>query len=132
MHARHKVSTKIAIYNHDGQSVLVMHYPRRGVNGLPGGHVERGEQPDFALRRELKEELNMEIGDIRRADFFLREGATGSVILAYTATAPEGLVIQPSKPRDETAEWMHRDQIAGIPRISSEYKRFVLENWPTK
>lgn len=132
MHARHKVSTKIALYSHDGQAVLVMHYPRRGVNGLPGGHVERGEQPDFALRRELREELNIEVGDLHRADFFLREGATGSIILAYTATAPEGLVVQPPKPKSETAEWMQRDQIQGIMHISTEYKRFVLENWPTK
>ena len=109
-----------------------MNYPRRGVHGLPGGHVEKGEQPDVALRRELHEELNLEVGELHRADFFLREGTVGSVILAYTATAPEGLVIQPPKPLVETAEWMHRDQIKGIEHISSEYKRFVLENWPTK
>ena len=41
--------------------LVVHHGKRRDVWGLPGGHVDRGEQPLDAVRRELVEELHLEI-----------------------------------------------------------------------
>lgn len=35
-----------------------------GVVALPGGHLEAGEQPDEALRREIQEELGIEPIDV--------------------------------------------------------------------
>lgn len=124
------VSTKIALYSHDLSKVLVMRYPRRGLTGLPGGHVEPGEDPDKALKRELIEELTLKIDDITRADFFLREGDKGPIILAYTAVLPEDAFMMPTHPQYEFAEWVAPNEVAGIPKMSPEYKRFVLEQWP--
>jgi ADP-ribose pyrophosphatase YjhB (NUDIX family) len=39
--------------------VLVAYHPYRRAWGLPGGFVERGEQPDAALLREIGEELGV-------------------------------------------------------------------------
>jgi ADP-ribose pyrophosphatase YjhB (NUDIX family) len=39
--------------------VLIAYHPYRRAWGLPGGFVERGEQPDAALRREIGEELGV-------------------------------------------------------------------------
>ncbi len=107
-----------------------MHYPIRGLYGLPGGHVEKKEDPDMTIRRELKEELGIEIEPIHRKDFFLREGTNGPIILAYWAIAPSDLTLHPSHPRFEIADWVAKKDIADIPTMSPEYKRFVLENWP--
>lgn len=52
-----------------GERVLLCHrhpdrrwYPDKW--GLPGGHVELGEQPGDALRRELREELGIELTEV--------------------------------------------------------------------
>ena len=126
-----EVSTKLALYSHDLQSVLIMRYPIRGQNGLPGGHVELREDPDEAIKRELVEELALVVDDMQRTDFFLREGGSGPIILAYTAIAPEGIEINPTNPRFEYADWVEKDEVKEIV-MSSEYQRFVLDNWPNQ
>ncbi len=130
MYTKHLVSTKLALYSHDKARVLTMHYLKSGWNGLPGGHVEKNETPDDALRRELNEELALSVGGITRKDFFLREGKRGSIVLAYTAIAPEDVVLSPTAPRVEVGVWVEKDKVNDIPFMTPEYKRFILENWP--
>jgi 8-oxo-dGTP diphosphatase len=45
-------------------SVLVMQAARSPFTGLPGGHIDPGEQPLDALIREVREELGPELGYI--------------------------------------------------------------------
>lgn len=33
--------------------------------GIPGGFLEKGEQPDEAVRRELREEVELELEDVK-------------------------------------------------------------------
>jgi len=40
--------------------------------GLPGGRIEEGERMEAALRRELKEELGIEVSDIK--PLFFKDG----------------------------------------------------------
>lgn len=124
-----EVSTKLALYSHDLSSVLIMRYPIRGRNGLPGGHVEQKENPDETLKRELIEELSLIVNDAKRADFFLREGSKGPIILAYTAIASKDVEIVPTNPRFEYADWVKKEEIKNIV-MPPEYQRFLLENWP--
>lgn len=126
---KNEVSTKIALYSTDLSSVLIMHYPIRGISGLPGGHVESKESPDATIRRELMEELTVTLETIERSDFFLREGSKGPIILAFKAIAPVDLVIKPTNPKFEYAEWVKKDEVKNV-RMSAEYIRFALENWP--
>ncbi len=127
LQATHRVSTKIAIYSEDLLSVLIMHYPVRKINGLPGGHIDKGETPDEAVKRELMEELAISLDTIKRVDFFFDR----RIILAYTAIAPADVVITPSDPKFEYGEWVTKDQLKDMD-ISPEYKRFMLENWPNR
>jgi ADP-ribose pyrophosphatase YjhB (NUDIX family) len=49
----------------DGKILLVRTHKWRGLIGLPGGKVERGEPLDEALRRELREETGLAVRDVR-------------------------------------------------------------------
>lgn len=131
MHYRHEVSAKIAIYSDDAQMVLVMRYPKMGRTGLPGGHVEKNEKPDDALRRELIEELGLSIETVVRKDFFLRERNKGSVILAYTASLPLSAQMSPPVPKYEHGEWISRQELDDTIDISDDYRDFIIQNWPT-
>ena len=56
------------IHNKRGECLLCRMLPDRGVFpgqwGIPGGGIETGEQAETALRRELREEVGLEVSDI--------------------------------------------------------------------
>lgn len=124
----HRVSAKIAIYSDDAERVLVMSYPRRDVFGLPGGHVDAGEDPDTALQRELQEELGITLPAAKRADFFM----SNRIILGYTATVPADFQTHPSNHDKEHAIWVSKAEFEQMTAINESYTRFVLEQWPSK
>ena len=69
----HRIIVVGLVRNHRGDLLLCRMSPDRGVFpgqwGLPGGGIERGETMGQALRREMREELGVEIDDIRPAFF---------------------------------------------------------------
>lgn len=129
-HDRHEVSAKVALYSEDAQRVLVMRYPRRGRTGLPGGHVDKGETPEEALRREMVEELNLSVGHLERKDFFLSGEFQPRIILAFTGIIPLDSPIAPTDHTFEFGEWLTMDEFKAVDIISPNYTQFVLENWP--
>ncbi len=69
----------------DGRVLVVRHIYRDPPWGFPGGLVERREQPDAALARELREELGLDatIGPLLRLD---NEPRRRHLSLYYRAT----------------------------------------------
>lgn len=64
-HPTFTVSAAGIIVNDRGEVLLLDHVVRHKNSwGLPGGFINRGEQPDEALRRELLEETGIELTDI--------------------------------------------------------------------
>jgi mutator protein MutT len=65
-HTRFTVTAGAVIFNDKGEVLLLKHRFRPGSGwGLPGGFIEKGEQPIDALRRELREEIGLEIDDVK-------------------------------------------------------------------
>ncbi len=52
------------IFNTQGQLFLMRSHKWRDRWVIPGGHIELGETMEQALRREIREETNLEIHDI--------------------------------------------------------------------
>ena len=48
--------------------------------GLPGGRVEPGEDPEAALRRELREELRIRVGELRLVGDYCHKGHVQRVL----------------------------------------------------
>ena len=49
--------------------VLLVHHKKLGLWLPPGGHIEKNETPDAALRREMKEELGISVEILNKPDF---------------------------------------------------------------
>ena len=65
-HPRFAVTAAAIITDGRGRVLLLKHRFRPGSGwGLPGGFIEKGEQPDAALRRELREEIGLEVEQLK-------------------------------------------------------------------
>ena len=59
---RFNVTAGAVITDDSGRVLLLEHFFRAGSGwGIPGGFLEKGEQPEEALRRELREEIGLEL-----------------------------------------------------------------------
>lgn len=127
----HRVSCKAALYSPDGESVIVIDFPdSKDGYGLPGGHLEHGEQPEDAIKREIKEEIGheMEFENLSRKDFWIHE--SGKVVLGFTGTALSTKL--PRKPRSnrEIAIWVKLTDIREARADAGTYNKFILDNQP--
>jgi len=65
-HPRFAVTAGAIVTDGGGRVLLLKHRFRPGSGwGLPGGFLEQGEQPEEALRRELREEIGLEVGQLK-------------------------------------------------------------------
>jgi ADP-ribose pyrophosphatase YjhB (NUDIX family) len=95
------VTVGAAIFHPHTNDVLMFRTHKwSGLWGIPGGKVHHGEPCLDALRRELKEETNLEVGEI---EFVLVQDCIGSrefyrdahfVLLNYSCRACEPLEVQ--------------------------------------
>lgn len=59
------VSAAAVVFNSDGEVLLLNHVLRPYSGwGLPGGFIDHGEQPHDAIRRELMEEVGLELAEL--------------------------------------------------------------------
>ena len=62
---RFTVTVGAVISDEAGRVLLLHHRFRPGTGwGMPGGFIELGEQPEDALRRELREEVGLEVQQV--------------------------------------------------------------------
>jgi mutator protein MutT len=115
MHTRFTVTAGAIVFNDAGQVLLLKHRFRAGSGwGLPGGFLEAGEQPVDALRRELREEIGMEIKDVEVfAARSFRKPRQVEVLFRCRANG----VAEPRNMEVERAEWFSlRSLPEGLPK----------------
>jgi ADP-ribose pyrophosphatase len=64
---QYPIPTVGALVEKEGRVLLVRTAKWRGLWGVPGGKVGYGESLEAALRREIREEVNLELREIRFA-----------------------------------------------------------------
>lgn len=119
-HARFTVTAGAIIFNNKGEVLLLKHRFRAGSGwGLPGGFLEKGEQPLEALRRELREEIGLEVEDVKVfAVRSFKKPQQVEVLFRGRANSQ----VKPLTMEVERAQWFAIDSLPeGLPRDQRDY-----------
>jgi mutator protein MutT len=119
-HTRFTVTAGAVIFNDQKQVLLLKHRFRAGSGwGLPGGFLERGEQPIEALRRELREEIGLELEDV---EIFASRSFEKPKQVEVLFRARANANVKPLTMEVERAEWFSIESLPeGLPRDQRVY-----------
>jgi 8-oxo-dGTP diphosphatase len=119
-HTRFTVTAGAVIFNDKGEVLLLKHRFRAGSGwGLPGGFMEKGEQPIDALRRELREEIALEVDDV---EVFAARSFKKPKQVEVLFRARANAQVKSQTVEVERAEWFAVDALPqGLPRDQRVY-----------
>ena len=127
--AKFSTSAGGIITNEGGEVLLLNHVLRPSSGwGVPGGFMERGEQPEDAFRREIREETRLELRNVE----FYRARTSGSHIEFMFRAEAVGTASVNSREITELG-WFGIDRLPA--EMSVDQKSFVraaLEGRPLK
>jgi len=114
----------LALFDGNGRLLLQQRLPGKHHGGMwefPGGKVESGEKPTFALVREIAEELALELDPAQlEPSFFAEEGSDPAVVLnLYTS---QQTVAEPRGLEGQEWGWFDLDQAATVPLAPMDRK----------
>jgi 8-oxo-dGTP diphosphatase len=123
--ARFAVTAGAVITDDRGRVLLLKHRFRPGSGwGIPGGYIDKGEQPEDALRRELREEAGLELEKVAvlTTRTFKRPQQVEIVFACRAVGDPDQLNYEIQK-----AEWFSADQLPeSLPKDQVELVKRVL------
>ena len=122
------VPAVITIVTNDRGEVLLAHNNKflPGIYSLIAGFNEAGESLEATVAREIKEEVNIEVKDIR----YIRSQPwpfPNSLMLGFAARHERG-EIKPDGIEIEDAQWFSRDKLPSIPGYGS-VSRYLINLW---
>ena len=119
---RRFTATAGAMIFDDQDRILLLDHVFRpdGGWGIPGGFLNKGEQPEVALRRELREEIGIEVENVEML-FARTLGQPRQIEIYFRATAigrPEPCSFEIRK-----AGWFSIDDLP--PELSKDQRRLI-------
>jgi ADP-ribose pyrophosphatase YjhB (NUDIX family) len=118
---RFTVTVAAMLFDDNDRILLLEHVFRADEGwGVPGGFINKSENPEAALRRELREEIDIEIEDVKMV-FCRTLGKLKQVEIYFRAR-----VIGDPKPSSfeiKTAQWFALDQLPAD--ISNDQRRLI-------
>jgi 8-oxo-dGTP diphosphatase len=115
---RFTVTAGAVVSDERGRVLLLKHTMRKGSGwGIPGGFLARGEQPDEAVRREVREETGLELERVEFA-FIRTLGHVRQVEVVFRCSMNSSALDGLEKNFEvERAAWFERDRLpAGLSR----------------
>ncbi|HSS21876.1 MAG TPA: NUDIX domain-containing protein [Pyrinomonadaceae bacterium] len=129
-HPRFAVTTGAVITDARGRVLLLKHRFRPGSGwGVPGGFLEKGEQPEAAIRRELREEVGLEIENVRlfTTHAFRKPKQVEIIFCCQAVGDPEQLNFEIQK-----AAWFLADELPPeLPETQAQLIKRVLNDGAT-
>jgi|SRR5687768_4548638 len=126
-HPRFAVTAGAVITDTRGRVLLLKHRFRPGAGwGMPGGFMEIGEQPEESLRRELREEVGLELEQLKlfTTRAFKKPRQVEIIFTASAAGDPEQLSFEIQK-----AAWFSSDQLPkGLPKDQAQLIKSALSD----
>ena len=120
--SRFTVTAGAVVIDEAGRVLLLQHFFRPGSGwGIPGGFLQPGESPDAAIRRELREEIGLEIDQLEIA--FVRSLERYNQIEIIFRCRPQSDFL-PQGSEIARAEWFARD---ALPQTLSTDQRALSE-----
>jgi 8-oxo-dGTP diphosphatase len=118
---RFTVTAGAMIFDEQGRILLLEHVFRPDSGwGIPGGFIGRGEQPEQAMRRELREEIGIEVEEVKM--ILVRTlGRPRQVEIYFRARAIGNPV--PCSFEIKTAEWFVPDSLPS--ELSKDQRRLI-------
>jgi 8-oxo-dGTP diphosphatase len=118
---RFTVTAGACVLDEAGRVLLLKHNFRAGSGwGLPGGFLEKREQPEDALRRELREEVGLELTDARLAFVrTLKRPRQVEIVFCCRATNEP----RPQSGEIACAEWFSTDALPSA--LSQDQRRLI-------
>src|SRR5262249_30059365 len=116
---RQPVGALAVVLDAHGRVLLGEHLTRPSEPwGLPGGWLEKGEMPEAGLRRELREELGLDVDvDAYLGSFLHYRGRLRprGVTLAFAAHLRAGAEAQPATWEIARTRWVTLDEALALP-----------------
>jgi NAD+ diphosphatase len=120
-----RIAPAIIVLISRGEEILLARAPRfpEGMYSVLAGFVEPGESLEATLRREVKEEVGVDVQDIR---YFGSQPwpFPHSLMIGFTATYAGGEIV-PEPEEIVDAGWFHKDQLPAIPPKPSIARKLI-------
>ncbi len=118
---RFTVTAGAVVLDARGRVLLLKHVFRKGNGwGIPGGFLEKGEQPEEALRRELREEAGLEVerAEIAFVRTLKQPRQIEIIFLCHARDEPTAQSLE-----IRSAEWFERDRLATV--LSKDQQQLI-------